>query len=259
MKLSRRDALRAGGGLLAAGLAGCIEQRVTRRETRVETSTTWALNPGVGAELDGAAFGDYVDSMSDRYGDSGVWGTESETPDTVDTAYVQRLALSRETPADPGGSESSLNPDDVDPDAPLLYVDASVSVYEIGENRYRYWLWVAADAADDRLVRDIDLAMLSANVELRDGTVADSAQFSRSDGEATVSLGGAPSATFPLNETTESLETNSDRSRNGAFSAEWGGSVDGVQSLNGVLEESRTGDHDFFWTVGATYQFDENV
>ena len=259
MELSRRDALRAGGGLLAAGLAGCIEQRVTRRETRVETSTTWVLNPGVGAALDGAAFGDYVDSMADRYGDNGVWGTEREIPETLDTAYVQRLALSRETPADPGGSESSLTPDDVDPDAPLLYVDASVSVYEIGENRYRYWLWVAADTDDDRLVRDVDLAMLSANVELRDGTVADSAQFSRNDGTATASLGGAPSATFPLNETTENLETNSDRGENGAFSAEWTGSVGGVQSVNGVMEEQRTGDHDFFWTVGAAYQFDENV
>jgi hypothetical protein len=259
MELSRRDALRAGGGLLAAGLAGCIEQRVTRRETSVEVDTTWTLTPTVGGNLSRTAFDDYVDRMADRYGDSGVWGIESEQPDEFETAYVQRLAASRETPGQPGGSESSLDPGVVDPDAPLLFADACVAVYSIGDDRYRYWLWVAADGNDDRLVRDVDVSILSGSLSFRDGTVADTAQASQSDGEATVSLSGPPSGRFPLNETTRSIDTNNERGDNGSYFVDWNGSVDGIQSINGVCEEQRSGDYDFFWNIAAGYSFDEQV
>ncbi|MEF8807964.1 hypothetical protein [Natronomonas sp.] len=260
MELSRRDALRAGSGLLAAaGLAGCIEQRVTRRETRLESSTNWALNPSVDRALDADAFSTYVDDMADRYGDNGVWGLEAEQPEDLETAYTQRLVVSRETPGQPGGTESSLDPDEVDPDAPLLIVDASVAAYAVGENRYRYWLWAAADGGDDRLVRDVTLSSLSASVSLRDGVLTDAASTSRSDGEVEVSLGSPPSGRFPLNGTTSGIDTNSERREGGFYDVEWAGSVDGVQSVNGVCEEERQGDHDFFWSVGGSYSLDERV
>jgi hypothetical protein len=260
MKLSRRDALRAGGGLLAAaGLAGCIEQRVTRRETRLTSSTNWALNPAVEQSLDAETFGTYTDDMADRHGDSGVWGLEAEQPDDLETAYVQRMVVSRETPGQPGGTESSLDPESVDPDAPLLIVDASVAVYAVGENRYRYWLWAAADGGDDRLVRDISLSTLSASISLRDGTLTDAATVSQSDGEGEVTLGSPPSGRFPLKETTSAIETNSERREGGFYDVEWSGSVDGVQSVNGVCEEERQGEHDFFWSVGGGYTLEERV
>ncbi|QLD84303.1 hypothetical protein HWV23_00800 [Natronomonas halophila] len=260
MKLSRRDALRAGGGLLAAaGLAGCIEQRVTRRETRLESSTNWALNPSVERSLDAEAFATYTDDMADRYGDSGVWGLEAEQPDDLETAYVQRMVVSRETPGQPGGTESSLDPDEVDPDAPLLIVDASVAVYAVGQNRYRYWLWAAADGGDDRLVRDVSLSTISTSISLRDGTLTDAATVSQSDDEGEVTLGSPPSGRFPLKETTSAIETNSERREGGFYDIEWSGSVDGVQSVNGVCEEERQGDHDFFWSVGGGYTLEERV
>lgn len=260
MKLSRRDALRAGGGILAtAGVAGCIERRVTSRETRLETSANWALNPSVDRSLDAEAFGTYTDEMADKYGDSGVWGLEAEQPEDFETAYVQRLVVSRETPGQPGGTESSLEPDEVDPDAPLLITDACVAVYAVGPNRYRYWLWAAADGADDRLVRDVDIAVLSATVSLRRSALTDAAAISTSGGEASVSLGSPPSARFPLNETTSSVDTDSQRREEGYYNAEWNGTVDGVQSINGVCEEERDGDHDFFWTIGAGYTLEQQV
>lgn len=260
MKLSRRDALRAGGGLLAtAGFAGCIEQRVTERETRLETSANWALNPSVERSLDADAFSTYADEMADRYGDSGVWGLEAERPDDFQTAYVQRLVVSRETPGQPGGTESSLEPDEVDPDAPLLIADACVAVYEVGQNRYRYWLWTAADGGEDRLVRDVSLSNLSASVSLRNGVLADAAPISSDGGEASVSLGAPPSGRFPLNGTTSTIEASSERRENGFYEVDWNGSVDGVQSVNGVCEEERSGSHDFFWSIGGGYALDQQV
>lgn len=260
MKLSRRDALVASGGLLAtAGLAGCIQQRVTRRQTRMETSTNWALNPAVDRELSEAAFENYTEEMADKYGDSGVWGLEAERAEDFETAYVQRMAISRETPGQPGGSESSLVPDDVDPDAPMLIADASVSVYSVGDDRYRYWLWTAADGADGRLLRDVEVAILASTVSFRESVLTDAGAISQAGGEATVSLGPPPSGRFPLGETTSGVDTSSERREGGFYDVRWSGGVDGVQSLNGVCEEQRSGDHDFFWTVGAGYSFEEQV
>lgn len=260
MNLSRRDALRAGGGLLAAaGLAGCIEQRVTRRETRLESSTNWALNPSVDRALDADAFSTYVDDMADRYSDNGVWGLEAEQPEDFETAYTQRLVVSRETPGQPGGTDSSLDPEDVDPDAPLLIVDASVTAYAVGENRYRYWLWAAADGGDNRLVRDVTLSNLSASVSLRDGVLTDAATISRSDDVVEMTLGSPPSGRFPLNGTTSGIDASSERREGGFYDVEWSGSADGIQSVNGVCEEERQGDHDFFWSVGGAYSLDQRV
>jgi hypothetical protein len=259
-KLSRRDALRAGVGVLAAGgLAGCIERRVTQRETRLETSTNWALTPAVDRSLGAEAFSTYADDMADRYGDSGVWGLETERPEDFERAYVQRLTVSQETPGQPGGTEASLDPESVSPDAPLLIADACVAMYAVGEGRYRYWLWAAADGGDDRLVRDVSLSTLSARVSLRNGILADAASVSTADGEASVSLGSPPSGRFPLNETTSGVEANSERQQNGYYGVDWRGSVGGAQSINGVCEEERDGDHDFFWTLGAGYTLDQEV
>ncbi|MFQ3320012.1 MAG: hypothetical protein ACI8UR_002017 [Natronomonas sp.] len=255
MNLSRRAALRAGGGLVAAaGLAGCVEQRVTKRTTEVESSTHWALSPDVSESLSASEFDTYVDEMKDRYGDSGVWGRESEQPDNFETAYVQQFAIKRDTPGDPGGTKASLRPGDVDPDAPLLFTDASVAIYSVGENRYRYWLWAAADANDSRLVRDIRLGALSAGVRPQAGPIADAAKPSTSGDEATVSLGTPPTATFPLRD--GSLGTTTIRGEDGTYRVNWAGDVNGVQSVNGVCEEERTSAHEFFWTLSAGYRFE---
>ena len=258
MNLSRRAALRAGAGVVAGStLAGCVEQRVTRRTSVIDSSVVWPLSPETGDSLTAPAFDEYADQMRDRYGDNGVWGQESERADEFETAYVSRLAATRETPGDPGGTASSLVPDDVDPDAPLLFADACVAVYRVDENRYRYWLWAAADSTDGRLIQDVDLASLSTGVRFRDGALADAAQASTAGDGVTVTLGGGPSATFPLHGGT--VETTSNLGAAGDYTVEWGGTVDGVQSVNAVCEEERDGAYDLFWSVAAGYSFEEDV
>ena len=257
MKLTRREALRAGAGLAAtAGLAGCIERRVTRRETHVENGSTWALTPDLGVAVDREAFGTYVEEMADRYGDSGVWGLDAEPADGFETAYLQRLVLSE---GDPGGGETSLVPETVDAEGAGLVVDASVAVYEVGEDRYRYWLWAAADGTDDRLVREVDVANLAAGVSFRESVLADAAQVTGTGGETNVSLGSPPGGRFPLREGTTAVETDSELGEGGHYVVDWSGGVDGAQSVNGVCEEERTGEHDLVWRVGAGYTYAEDT
>lgn len=260
MELSRRDALRAGGAVVAtAGVAGCIEERVTNRETRVRDGTTWALNPSVGADRGQEAFEEYVASMADRYGDSGVWGMDGEPADGFEGAYVQRLALPRQSAYDPTGNHSSLEPDEVDPDAPMLFADACVAVFDIGDDRHRYWLWVAADGDDSRLVEDVSVSVLGLRVDVREGLLADAAQLTGTSGEAQVTLGTPPSGTFPLQEETASLNSSSQMGEDGFYAVDWSGEVEGVQSINAVCEEERSGEHDFRWSIAAGYTYERTV
>lgn len=260
MELSRRDALRAGGALLATGgVAGCIEERVTTRETRVRDSTTWALSPDLGLDLGRAAFDEYVGSMADRYDDGGVWAQDGESADGFEGAYVQRLALPRQSSTDPTGSHASLVPEEVDPDAPMLFADACVAVYDLGDDRYRYWLWVAADGADDRLVEDVSVAVLGLRINVRDSVLADAAQLTGTSGEAQVTLGSPPSGTFPLREATSSLDSVERMGEDGFYAVDWNGDVEGVQSVNAVCEEERSGEHDFLWTIAAGYSHERTV
>lgn len=253
MRLSRRDALRAGCGLAAAGVAGCVERRVTSRETRVQDSATWVLSPDVGAALEEAAFEEYVDEMADEYGDSGVWGLDAESAGSFETAYVQRLGIPE---GEPG--ESALDPDALDFESPLLIADAAVAVYE-DDDRYRYWLWLAADGTSDRLVRNVDVSILSARVSFRNTELVEAAGVSRSDDEATVSLDGPPGGSFPLDETTSTVEATIEEDEGGRYFVDWSGGVEGVQSVNGVCEEERDGEHDFVWGIAAGYTRTERV
>lgn len=258
MNLSRRDALRAGAGLVATvGVAGCVEKRVTRRTTHASSSTHWALTPDVGTALSASAFSTYTDGMQDRYGDSGVWGLEAERPQDFETAYVQRFAMARRTPGDPGGTESSLVPDDVTPEAPLLITDASVAIYAVGDDRYRYWLWAAADANRDELVRDVRLDGLSSGIRTRSGALTDSAGPTTANSRATVTLGAPPSGRFPLHG--GSLDSTMQRGDGGSYAVEWRGDLNGTQSVNGVCEVERNGSHDFFWALSAGYRYEQTV
>ena len=259
MELSRRDALRAGGGLIGGlSLAGCVEERVTNRQTRVESSGIWSLSPEVAdASLSRTAFADYADRMESRYGDSGVWGLESERAEGFETAYVQRFAITRQTPGDPGGSEASLDPDEVDPDAPLLVSNACVAVYELPDGRRRYWLWAATDAAEGRLVRDVAVSELSIGLRFRRGTLIDAADPSVVDGEASVGLGTPPSGTFPLRN--GSLGSTRVTGESGTYAVEWSGEFDGIQSVNGVCEEEPAGDYRIFWDTALGYSFEQTV
>lgn len=260
MELSRRDALRAGGALLATGgVAGCIEERVTSRETRVRDSSTWALNPSVGQDIGREAFDEYVGSMADRYDDGGVWGVDGEPGDGFEGAYVQRLALPRQSSSDPTGSHSSLVPEEVDPDAPMLFADACVAVYDLGDDRHRYWLWIAADGDDNRLVEDVSVAVLGLRVNFREGVLADTAQLTGTSGDAQVTLGSPPAGTFPLRETTSSLDSVERMGEDGFYAVDWNGDVEGVQSVNAVCEEERSGEHDFRWTIAAGYSYERSV
>lgn len=256
MRLSRRDALRAGCGLTAvAGFAGCVERRVTRRETRVQDSSTWALSPDVGAALEQEAFETYVADRADEYGESGVWGVDAESGDEFETAYVQRLAIPQDAPG-----EATLHPDEADFESPLLVADAAVAAYEVADGRYRYWLWLAADGTDDRLVRNVDVSILSAQVVFRDGTLTEGAEVEGSGDEASLSLGGSPVGRFPLNETTDTVEATSEQEEeDNSYAVDWTGGVEGVQSINGVCEEERDGEHDFLWRISAGYELTERV
>lgn len=255
MDLSRRDALRAAGGLLAAaGVAGCVEKRVTQRTTHAESSTHWALTPDVGTALSETAFSSYVDRMADRYGESGVWGIDGAGSERFETAYVQRFAMSRRTPGDPGGTEASLVPDDVTPEAPLLITDACVAIYDAGNDRHRYWLWAAADAARGELVRRVRLDTLSTGVRTRSGSLTDAAEPSTEEGSATVSLPEGPSVQFPLRD--GSLDSRRDRGTGGSYRVGWRGDLHGLQSVNGVCEVERSDSHDFLWELSSGYRFD---
>lgn len=255
MRLSRRAALRAGGGLLAfAGVAGCVERRVTRRETRVRDSATWALSPGVGASLDRAEFESYVADRADDYDDSGVWGLEGEPAEGFEAAYVQRLAI----PED-GAGEADLDPEAVELDAPLLVADAAVAMYDVGDGRHRYWLWLATDGTAERLTRDVDVSVLSARVSFREGTLADAAQVSGAGETTSASLGSPPEGRFPLAGSTDSVESTVETGEGGSYAVDWRGGVRGVQSVNGVCEEERTGDHDFQWRITAGFERTEQV
>lgn len=259
MDLSRRDALRAGGGLLAGlSVAGCIEQRVTNQQTQVETNSVWSLSAETAEDsLARQAFENYTERMESKYGDSGVWGLDSEDAENFETAYVQRLAIARETPGDPGGTETSLDPDDVDPDAPLLVSNACVAIYTLGDGRRRYWLWAAADATEGRLVRDIEMSDIAAGIRLRDGVLVDAAEPSVDGEEATVGLGTAPAGTFPLRDGT--LQSTRITGEEGVYAIEWSGELEGIQSVNGVCEEETTGDYRFFWDTSLGYSYEETV
>lgn len=258
MEHSRRDVLRAGGALLAtASVAGCIEERVTQRETFGRDTSAWTLSPATGNALDAQEFENYVERMTDRYGDSGVWGLSADRPDTFDTAYVQRYAVTRATPGSPTTSESSLAPETIEPEAPVLFADASIARYEAGNDRYRYWLWIASDPTDGRLVRDVSLTELSNGIRLKRGAIGDASTPSTDDGEASVGLESPPSGTFPLRG--GSVDTTSVRGAEGTYVTEWTGELDDRQSVNGVCEVDREGDFELFWTISLGYNFEETL
>ncbi|WP_254841261.1 hypothetical protein [Natronomonas marina] len=270
MKLSRRGALRAAGGLLAGGgLAGCVERRVTRRETNVESSTTWDLDPGAGEELDASAFEAYVEEMANVYGDSGVWGLVDPEAADFEAAYAQRLPIVRESSGQPGGDQPTLSPDEIDREDGHPILDAAVSMYGLGDSTYRYWLWAAVDVRNDTFPTDADATVLSTGVSVRDGTVTRAAAVAR-DGDATptgnwdggiatvdVPVDGGDTETvgrFPLYETTDSVGTAARTEADGHYVVEWSGGVDGVQSANGVCEVERSGEYDLGWSVGGGYR-----
>ncbi|MFO7925814.1 MAG: twin-arginine translocation signal domain-containing protein [Halobacteriota archaeon] len=259
MERSRRDLLRASGALLAtAGVAGCIEERVTRRETRSTDTNTWTLSPDdEDVALDIQSFENYVERMTDRYDDSGVWGLEAERPESFDVAYVQRYAITRETPGNPTNSEFSLVPETVDPEAPVLIGDSCLTRYDLGDGRYRYWLWVAADPTDGRLVRDVNLTRISTGVRLRNGILTDAATPSASNGEASVGLGTPPSGRFPVRG--GSIDTTSVLEETGLYTVDWRGDIEASQSANGVCEVERDGEYGLFWTMGLGYDFEETI
>ena len=259
MKLSRRDALRAGSGILAGvGVAGCVEERVTNERTRVDSNGVWAISPETAdAALDRQAFENYTERMNSKYGDSGVWGLDAETAENFEVAYVQRTAITRETPGDPGGTETSLVPEDVDPEAPLLVTNACVAVYDSGDGRRRYWLWAATDATEGRLVRDVRASELAATIRFREGILTDAAEPSVDGESASVSLGSPPSGSFPLR--SGSVRSTRITGESGVYGVGWDGELDGVQSINGVCEEETAGDYRFFWEVSLGYSYEETV
>lgn len=258
MERSRRDVLRVGGALAAVGLAGCIEERVTRRETRATDNSAWSLSSGdEDVALDADSFENYVERMADQYDESGVWGVEAESPDAFDLAYVQRYAITRETPGSPTDSEFSLVPEAVDPEAPVLIADSCLARYDLGDDRYRYWLWTAADPTDGRLVRDVNLTRLSSGIRLRNGALVDAASPSASGSEATVGLDTPPSGRFPLRG--GRLDATTVRGAEGSSTVTWSGELDAPQSLNGVCEVERPGEYDLSWTTSLGYSFEDIV
>jgi hypothetical protein len=246
MELSRRDALRASCGLVAtAGVAGCIEQRVTSREIRVENGATWALTPEVGeaVALDADGVETYVEGMADRYGDGrglgdrrraagrlrdGLRPATRRLPGDAGTARRRRVRA-RSRRGRPGGAASDRR--------------AAVAVYEVD---------------DGRLVRDVEVS-----VSRR------ASRFARD--RSPTRRRSPPPATRPASRLTPRRPVGSrwgaDRHRRGRKRSRrgrdvrrrLGGCVDGVQSINGVCEEERTGDHDFFWSVTAGYAVTERV
>ncbi len=255
MDLSRRAALRAGGALIAGGaLAGCVERRVTRRETNVESSTTWALTPATGNELDADAFASYVDDMTTEYGDSGVWGLGDPVDADFETAYVQRLPIVREASGQPGGAEPTLEPDELDRAGTFPVVDAAIARYRLGDGGYRYWLWAAVDVRAETFAGDAPATVLSAGVFLRNGSMVETGAVARDDGAATVDLPAGTAGRFPLTETTDSIGTGERTGEGGHYVVEWTGEIDGVQSVNGVCEVARDGGYDLGWSLGGGYR-----
>jgi hypothetical protein len=259
MERSRRDVLRASGALLStAGVAGCIEERVTRRETRVTDTSSWTLSPATDdTALDAQKFENHVERMADRYGDSGIWGLGTERPGSLESAHVQRYAITRSTPGDPTNSEFSLVPESVEPEAPVLIGDACLARYAVGEDRFRYWLWVAADPTDDRLVRDVRLRTLSTGIRLRNGSLTDAASPTVAGGEATIGIGTPPSGSYPVRG--GSFDTTTVRGASGTYVTEWTGELDEVQSTAGVCEVDRSGPHEHVWTMSLGYSVAETA
>ena len=259
MDISRRDALRRGGGLLAAAAAaGCVEQRVTRLEDNVRSSTTWGLDAGAEGALDASAFEEYVAGMADTYGDGGVWGLEPAPDAEFETAYVQRLPVTRDASGQPGGAQPTLVPDEIDRAESYPIVDAAVSVHRVGD-RHRYRLWAAVDVRNETFARDADASVLSSGVSVRGGEVTSTASVSRDDGAAVVGFDDETVTRFPLEETTESVGTQDQTETEGYYVAEWDGSVGGTQSLNGAFEVDREDDHAFRWTVAGGYTFVQEI
>jgi hypothetical protein len=255
MKLSRRDALRAGGGLVAgAAVAGCVERRVTKVETNVAASTTWALSPSTAGELDAAGFESYVDEMDTEYGDSGVRGEDAVSSDGFVTAYVQRLPVVGESSGQPGGAEPTLRPDDVDRNATgFPVVDAAVALYDAdGSDRYR--LWAAVDVRQETFAGDAPATDLSAGVSLRNGTVTRTGNVSDDGDTARVTLDGGTVRRFPLEASTSDVGTDDRIGEAGYYVVDWTGSTDDVQSVKGVVEVDGAGEYDFGWSVGAAYR-----
>ena len=260
MELSRREALRAGGGLVTGvAAAGCIEERVTRRRTEVDSSTTWGLTPGVGDELDAAAFGSYVEEMASIYGDAGVWGTGEPPEADPEVAYAGRLPVVRATTRQPGGVRPTLSPAEIDRAAGFPVVDASVASYRLDSGRRRYRLWAAVDVRDETFGRDAEATVLSAGVAVRGGDLAETAAVTPDGDEATVTLGGDDLGGFPLSAGTDGLDATEETDVGGSYAVEWTGGVTGVQSLAGVCDVEPTGDYDLRWSVAGGYRTEAQV
>ncbi len=259
MGYSRRAALTAAGGLVAtAGFAGCIEERVTDRETHVTSNSVWPLTPAAeSAVLEADAFEAYTEQMADRYGDNGVWGSGTDRPDSFTAAYVQRHAITEAASSGVGHSETSLDPTSVDPDAPLLVADACVAGFDIGDDRRRYWLWAAANADADQLVRDISLEYIATGLDFQDGTLVDGAVPSVTDDAVSIDLETPPAGGYPLND--GRVDSSVAASGAGAYTVSWRGTHGGIQSVNGVCEEDRQDTYNFHWTLNLGYTTQQSV
>ena len=256
MEISRRDALRCGGGLVAgAVVAGCVERRVTRREDSVRSSTTWGLEADAEDSLDESAFEAYVSDMSDIYGEGGVWGTGSVPDAAFQRAYVQRLPITRDASDRPGGAQPTLVPDEIDRTDSYPIVDAAVSVYRNDDGIHQYWLWAAVDVRNETFAMDVDATVLSSGVSIRGGEVLSTASVSREDGgeDGVVTLDDETVVRFPLEESTDSVGIQEQTDAEGYYAIEWNGAVGGTQSVNGAFEVGREGGGAFRWSVAGGY------
>lgn len=251
MKLSRRRALQVTGGLIAGGLAGCVERRVTERRTRIDRSTSWQLSPQSDAERDEDAFESYVEEMEGRYGESGVWGIESDRRGEFVAAFTHQFAP--ETPRPDDTAAATLDPQPVDSEAAAFVQDACVAIYRTDDDRYRHWLWVAA-STDQRPGLELDLVNLTAGVRLTAGDLQDGAAFTAGDGESVVSLADGQAGRFPRVGGTVESDTDLETDR---YLVTWNGSREGAQSVNGICEERRTGEYGLVWDLSVGVEFVE--
>ncbi|AFK21373.1 hypothetical protein E6P09_16655 (plasmid) [Haloferax mediterranei ATCC 33500] len=205
-------------------------------------------------------FREYVQKMTDRYGDAGVFGTGDPTYDGFVTADTKNM---------------SKQYDDEDAFDGSCSVDSAAVTYRVetksDETRYRHLLWAAADNRNLTYVADpfhlvteplrthylkVGMETGSARIEnpgLTGTTAADSSSrvdVELDNGNATFKLPtGRITDSPPFRESTE-------LGSHGRYTLGWEGLADGVRSVATTVETVHTGeDHEITWTTGHGFGY----
>ncbi|MFC6960808.1 hypothetical protein [Halocatena marina] len=253
---TRRDVLRALGGVAGVVTSGCIG-RLERSVTGGKQRSVAESDP----EYTEASFGSYVDQMRERYDDHGVWGTEKGPTGTerlsLVGAWSDNWTLRKpRTPSDNG--RQIRIPIDY---AAVLYRVSGSDDQQSQSQTHHLWMWAGADPKQSKKgYGGTTVVELSVAVAL-EGTGTLTSHIPKTsvgpeDAPVQVQLSGSdtlgPAA--PLQIPAGRIQPAPDGTNvgpNGTFDLDWTGAHGSPVSVAGVCELQRPPDREFELTLSC--------